>query len=30
MGAVQTDPVYHVELVDGREIEKPLPKSGTF
>ena len=26
MGAVQTEPVYHVELVDGREIEKPLPK----
>ncbi len=26
MGAVQTEPVYHVELVDGREIEKPVPK----
>lgn len=26
MGAVTTEPVYHVELIDGHEIPKPLPK----
>lgn len=26
MSTVLTEPIYHVELIDGREIEKPLPK----
>ncbi len=26
MSAVITEPLYHVELIDGREVEKPLPK----
>lgn len=26
MGTVLTTPQYHVELIDGREVEKPLPK----
>lgn len=26
MNAVLTEPLYHVELIDGREVEKPLPK----
>ncbi len=26
MNTVLTEPVYHVELIDGREVEKPLPK----
>jgi Uma2 family endonuclease len=26
MTAVSTQPQYHVELIDGREIEKPLPR----
>jgi len=27
MGAIFTPPVYHRELIDGHEVEKPLPKS---
>src|SRR3982751_3169705 len=26
MSTVLTEPIYHVELIDGREIEKPLTK----
>ncbi len=26
MSTVLTEPLYHVELIDGREVEKPLPK----
>lgn len=26
MSAVLTEPLYHVELIDGQEVEKPLPK----
>ena len=26
MSTVLTEPVYHVELIDGRKVEKPLPK----
>ena len=26
MSAVLTEPLYHVELIDGREVPKPLPK----
>ena len=26
MSAVLTESLYHVELIDGREVEKPLPK----
>ncbi len=27
MSAVLTEPTYHTELIDGREIQKPLPKN---
>ena len=27
MSAVLTEPIYHTELIDGREIQKPLPKN---
>lgn len=27
MSAVLTEPLYHTELIDGREIQKPLPKN---
>lgn len=30
MSVVTTGPVYHRELIDGREIEKPLPKKLHF
>ena len=30
MSAVITEPLYHVELIDGREVEKPLPKKLHF
>jgi hypothetical protein len=26
MSTVLTQPQYHVELIDGREVEKPVPK----
>ncbi len=30
MSAVQTEPVYHLERIDGQEIQKPLPKKLHF
>src|SRR3954470_3430118 len=27
MSAALTEPIYHTELIDGREIQKPLPKN---
>ncbi len=27
MSAVLTEPIYHTELIDGHEIQKPLPKN---
>ena len=30
MSTVLTEPLYHVELIDGREVEKPLPKKLHF
>ena len=27
MSAVSTEPIYHTELIDGRKIQKPLPKN---
>jgi Uma2 family endonuclease len=27
MSAVITEPIYHTEFIDGREIQKPLPKN---
>ncbi len=30
MAISATEPLYHVELIDGREIEKPLPKKLHF
>jgi Uma2 family endonuclease len=30
MSAVITEPLYHVELIDGREVEKPLPNKLHF
>jgi Uma2 family endonuclease len=30
MGAVLVEPKYHLELIDGREIQKPLPKKLHF
>lgn len=30
MSTVVTEPLYHVELINGREVEKPLPKKLHF
>ncbi len=30
MSTVQTEPIYHLERIDGREIQKPLPKKLHF
>lgn len=30
MAAIITEPLYHMELIDGREIQKPLPKKLHF